>query len=192
VKRLYLLFTATMFATACGLLPTESGDPEGAVPWTPSRWFEAWWAKNEACSGLTGDLRRIRWFVVHGYTFDDPSGGERSANGQLAGLATQDGRVFLAGDWKNDPMVVRHEMLHQLLYQNGRGGGHPHVLFKQQCQLTVDSYRYDPLEDFRRDSVRRAQGKAPIIPENPYYTVSSPASPHAIIARPNPTQPSRR
>ena len=46
-----------------------------AVPWTPSKWFEVWWAKDEACAGLKGNMSKIRWFVVPGHTFDDPSGG---------------------------------------------------------------------------------------------------------------------
>lgn len=169
-------------AAACDRLPTDSGDPLGAVPWTPSRWFERWWATDQRCSGLAGDMSRIRWFVVPGRTFRDPSGAGRGADGELVGLAKQDGRIFLADGSRNHPRVVRHEMLHQLLYQNGRGRGHPSLFFDVRCPLMEDSYVYDQTEDFYRDSVRRARGREPVILDNPYYP-NLVATPRAADAR---------
>ncbi len=44
--------------------------------------------------------------------------------------------IVLAGNFANDELVVRHEMLHALIGKDG----HPASLFISACHLTWDSW----------------------------------------------------
>ena len=45
-------------------------------------------------------------------------------------------RIILAGDYRDHELVVRHEILHDLL---GREG-HPDAYFRNRCSLTWDTF----------------------------------------------------
>ena len=90
--------------------------------------YATWWRATEDCSGLAGDLARIRWFVVpetdsfvyrgdlyDGYWWD-----------QVHWITLASARVA-------DGAIVRHEMLHDLL---GRGD-HPAEYFQRRCGTIV-------------------------------------------------------
>jgi hypothetical protein len=114
---------------AAALLVSMSGcgfDPEGDQPLDPPAVYREWWAKTEACSGLTGDFDRVNWVVVEGPSFPCSSG---QCAGHWSSLGHQ---IFLAREWASDEMVVRHEMLHDLI---GRPG-HPNPPFGDGCPLT--------------------------------------------------------
>jgi hypothetical protein len=100
-------------------------DPEGDQPLDPPRVYREWWAKTEACSGRRGFFDRVRWSVVEGRSFP-------CSSGQCAGHWSNNHHIFLASEWAMDEMVVRHEMLHELL---GRPG-HPDPPFGEGCPLT--------------------------------------------------------
>lgn len=131
----------TMLLAACGF------EPAGDAPITPPSWFRDWWSKTEACSGRTGDFDRVKWFVVEGPGFKCPGG-------TCAGHWESSHEIFLAGDYRNNELVVRHEMLHELL---GRPG-HPDPPFGEGCPLTWSTWNADraALGSFpeRPDSVR--------------------------------------
>lgn len=117
---------------AAGLLLALTGcgfDPDGDVPLDPPLIYREWFAKTEACSGRTGDFDRLRWSVIDGYSFP-------CSSGQCAGHWRTDHQIFLASEWVMDEMVVRHEMLHDLL---GRTG-HPDPPFGDGCPLTWASW----------------------------------------------------
>ncbi|HET6798380.1 MAG TPA: hypothetical protein VFH40_14565 [Gemmatimonadales bacterium] len=104
-------------------------DPEGDQPLDPPAHFREWFAKTEACSGRTGNFDRIRWSVVEGASF-------ACASGQCAGHWSTNHHIFLASKWVDNEMVVRHEMLHDLL---GRPG-HPDPPFGIGCPLTWETW----------------------------------------------------
>ena len=118
--------------SAVGLLLALTGcgfDPEGDVPLDPPPIYREWFAKTEACSGRTGNFDRLSWSVIEGYSFP-------CSSGQCAGHWRTNHHIFLAGEWVMDEMVVRHEMLHDLI---GRPG-HPDPPFGDGCPLTWASW----------------------------------------------------
>ncbi len=121
--RLFWAVGLLAIISACGFAP------EGDVPMEPPAVYREWWAKTEACSGRTGNFDRLRWSVVEGRSFP-------CSSGECAGHWRSDHHIYLAGDWVMDEMVVRHEMLHDLL---GRPG-HPDPPFGVGCPLTWESW----------------------------------------------------
>jgi hypothetical protein len=117
-RMVFLLFTLAWIG-GCGF------DPAGEQPMIAPDIYRTWWDKTEACSGLTGDFDRVEWLVVPGHGF-------ACSSGQCAGHWETDHRIFIASDWEQNELVVRHEMLHDLL---GRPG-HPSPPFGQGCPLT--------------------------------------------------------
>jgi hypothetical protein len=129
--------SAFLVLAACGF------DPGDDSPMSPPAVYREWWGKTEACSGLSGDFDRIQWSVVPGYGFE-------CASGTCAGHWEPGHHIYLAGDWTMNEMVVRHEMLHDLL---GRPG-HPDPPFGDPCPLTWATWRGDrspTLETVTRD-----------------------------------------
>ncbi len=118
-------FTLLLFA-ACGF------DPGDESPMAPPAVYREWWGKTEACSGLTGDFGRVRWSVVVGPSFP-------CASGRCAGHWEPGHRIYLAEGWAMNEMVVRHEMLHDLLDRSG----HPEVPFGTPCTLTWATWQGD-------------------------------------------------
>jgi hypothetical protein len=95
--------------------------------------YREWWAATEACSGLSGSFDRVEWMVVPGESF-------QCASGQCVGHWDPDHRIFLASEWTGHEMVVRHEMLHELM----RRSGHPNPPFGTGCPLTWDTWLTSP------------------------------------------------
>lgn len=99
---------------------------------TPPDVYQEWWAKTEACSGLRGDFDRVRWSVVAGPSFP-------CASGKCAGHWEPGHLIYLADAWRTNEMVVRHEMLHDLLDRSG----HPDPPFGNPCTLTWATWKGD-------------------------------------------------
>ena len=118
---------------ACETLGPPDPLPVGAEPFVAPAEFRTWWTRTEECSGRTGSLSRIEWYVVPGAhtveTHDGPKVGAWSHS--AAGV-----RIVLAGDYAGNELVVRHEMLHALLDRVG----HPPEYFEARCQLTWESW----------------------------------------------------
>jgi len=71
-----------------------------------------------------GKLSDVAWYVVAGATMVS------EGTGDFNGIWSQGGNtIVLAGGSQLDGSLVRHEMLHALLY----GGGHPRALFLGAC-----------------------------------------------------------
>jgi hypothetical protein len=104
-------------------------EPTGAAAWEPPPVYREWFAKTEACSGLRGRFDRIDWYVVPGHSFPC-DGGDCTAHW------SSDHTIHIAEDWVASEMVVRHEILHDLL---GRAG-HPEPPFGSPCPLTWETW----------------------------------------------------
>ncbi len=99
--------------------------PPGAQAFNPPAIYRRWWQLTEACSGLSGDLSAIRWYVVPGAT-SVPMGDGRQVDGFWEPGTN---RIVLAGDDQMSGALVRHEMLHALSAE----GDHPRTQFVQRC-----------------------------------------------------------
>ncbi len=95
----------------------------------PPAVYRAWWAKTEACSGLTGNFDRVEWMIVPGESF-------ACSSGECVGHWDPGHKIYIASDWTHHEMVVRHEMLHDLM----RRSGHPSPPFGNGCPLTWESW----------------------------------------------------
>jgi len=119
---------------ACATEPSaDISLPEGAVLIEASAEYRDWWASTEACSGRTGDFEQITWYMVPDVMTMTTGIGEK------VGLwVRHDGRtaIVVAGAYVNNELVVRHEMLHDLLEREG----HPDEYFVNRCGLTWESW----------------------------------------------------
>ena len=79
--------------------------------------------------GAERGFRPVRWEVVPGQDFP-------CSSGRCAGHWQSDHRIWIAGDYVANEMVVRHEMLHDLLGHPG----HPNPPFGQGCPLTWSTW----------------------------------------------------
>jgi len=89
-------------------------------------WYAAWWERTEECSGLTGDFEAIDWYIIPGQTFE-------LDGAEWVGHWIQNVGIVIAGLYRNHEVVVRHEMLHELLGAEG----HPPEF--DECRLTWET-----------------------------------------------------
>src|SRR5689334_17031160 len=108
--------------------PTPPALPDGAQELAPLATYAQWWQDTEDCAALRGDMSRVTWFVVPNRTsfrYQDASYDGYWWNGVHW--------ILLAGEKVTNAMLVRHEMLHELL---GRGD-HPPEYFQGKCAAVV-------------------------------------------------------
>jgi hypothetical protein len=125
---------ASLAALAGGILsacfafsPTEPFPPN-AVPLATPIQYGLWWQMVESCSGLSGDLATVRWYVQPGVETLQVSG-----IFDAAGVWFSYGnRILLTESSVADGPTVRHEMLHALL-GSGEKDPHPKLYFRQRC-----------------------------------------------------------
>ena len=103
--------------------------PASAVAWSPPAQYGFWWSLVETCADRRGDVGGVHWYV-----WPDP-GPLVLAGKRYSGYWWQEGsRILLAGTSVADGQVVRHEMLHELLQQDG----HPPEYFDGRCEGVLD------------------------------------------------------
>lgn len=117
---------AVVLCSACEA-PTDPL-PRNARRLTPPPAYGLWWQMTMSCSGLSGDLERVQWYIQPGVrSLEIP--GEPDTN--LGGYWISSGnRILLTEAAVDDGELVRHEMLHALL--RGRGQ-HPKEFFRRRC-----------------------------------------------------------
>jgi hypothetical protein len=131
-----------MVVTLAGIATGCAFEPNGAEPIDAPPAFREWWDKTEACSERRGDFDRIEWYVVPGNAFNCPTG-------QCVGRWESNHKIYLSSSWQHDEMVVRHEMLHELI---GRAG-HPDPPFGAECPLTWQTWP-GSVQEFARSGNR--------------------------------------
>lgn len=82
-------------------------------------------------------MGKIVWWVVPGAASIDGNLGGTIARWSLSSEGV---RIIVAGDFLNQEMVIRHEMLHALL----EVAEHPTAYFVERCGLTWASWKGDP------------------------------------------------
>jgi hypothetical protein len=129
-------FLLPVLLGACTATSAPESLPEGAVPLAAPAVYREWFARTEACSGLTGSYDRVQWLVVPEVeTFETDAGPK-------VGLWVRRGDqhyIVVAGNYRQHEMVVRHEMLHSLI----GASGHPGDVFSERCQLTWETWGAD-------------------------------------------------
>ena len=103
--------------------------PTGAETLPVREQYHAWWGDTEQCSGLQANFERIAWFMVPDANFIYRG---KAFDGYWWGGAGVHW-VVLASPFVDDPGIVRHEMLHDLLNR----GDHPKEYFQQKCAGVV-------------------------------------------------------
>lgn len=102
--------------------------PAGAEPIQTPAGYAQWWGQVEQCAGRVASMSRVQFFSIPGrtsFTYHD---------GQYDGYWWNGVHwIVLAGEKVEDGMIVRHEMLHDLL---GRGD-HPAAFFQERCGAIV-------------------------------------------------------
>lgn len=98
--------------------------PTSATAFVPPPVYAKWWAMTTTCSGLSGSLEKISWYVVPGVT-------EFKLNKEAVSAYWTEGSnsIVVADSSVLDGSVVRHEMLHSLV----RTSGHPRSAFLDHC-----------------------------------------------------------
>jgi hypothetical protein len=113
---------AVVLATACERI-VDPALPSTASSFTPPPVYTRWWGMVESCSGVSRPLADVTWFVIPGFAFQ--LSGEIVTGYWTAGS----NRIVLADSARFDGLVVRHEMLHALIRQDG----HPRSAFLGKC-----------------------------------------------------------
>jgi hypothetical protein len=121
---------------ACALLSVllgcaaDAAAPSDHERFTPPDIYRTWFAETEVCSGLSGEFERLRFYRVPGGEFPCPTG-------MCVARWTDSHEIFVAEEFLHDEMVVRHEMLHDLIGQPG----HPDPPFGSAgCGLTWNTW----------------------------------------------------
>ncbi len=102
--------------------------PDGAVPFSPPATYFTWWQQVELCSGLNADFTAVSWYIVPNVSTFPSEIGDLHGSYQQASNS-----IIVAGGYKDDPLLVRHEELHAILRQPG----HPPEYFEDRCKNYV-------------------------------------------------------
>jgi hypothetical protein len=130
---MWLAIGALLQSCASLAAPHQVALPPGAVEMAAPAIYREWSDRTEACSGLNRSFSSVKWYVVPGVESFQTEKGPKV--GLWLSKAGTD-RIVIAGEYRNSEMVVRHELLHHLLGQEG----HPDGYFVTRCHLTWDSW----------------------------------------------------
>ena len=132
-RNAFSILGSLALSSCTALAPSQALLPAGAIPFAAPAVYQEWFQRTEACSGRTGNLGAVQFYVVPGVeTFE-------TRDGPQVGVWIGEGdshRIVIAGNYEGHEMVVRHELLHTLLRQTG----HPEEYFVSRCRLTWESW----------------------------------------------------
>jgi hypothetical protein len=96
--------------------------PAGAAALQAPMVFSQWWREVEQCSGLSGDIDRVSWYVVpcidgeSGFKCDVTQEGLCAGEWRAPHVISLGGpNRFFPDGYVDDEWTVKHEMLHDLL-----------------------------------------------------------------------------
>ncbi|MEO5902875.1 MAG: hypothetical protein ABIQ55_02570 [Gemmatimonadaceae bacterium] len=114
---------AIAFAVACERI-VDPPLPPTSTSFVPPPVYAKWWAMTTTCSGISGSLEKISWYVV-------PLVAEFTLKKEtVSAYWTEGSNSIVVADYSVlDGSVVRHEMLHSLV----RTSGHPRSAFLERC-----------------------------------------------------------
>jgi len=115
--------------------PTAPADAQALAP-LPA--YASWWQQVEQCSGLSGDLGRVEWYVVPCETGEPGFECEATPDGLCGGEWLPPHTILLAGPndvlpggYAADEFTVKHEMLHDL------AGSAEHTDLFKNCHVAL-------------------------------------------------------
>ena len=118
------LLAALLVACDHPVEPWEEIDLTNAVRVVPSAQYIAWWNELEACSGLSGDIHAVSFYVLP----NDST--VQVGNETYWGYWIDAGnRIVLAEPWVSNEKLVKHEEMHALL----QSALHPPAYFEGPC-----------------------------------------------------------
>jgi hypothetical protein len=118
---------ALLLAAACSSATDPL--PHGALPLDPPVVFTTWWEEVEGCSGQTADFSKVSWYYVPG-----DGGFSAGSSADVVGVwRPANNSITLAQYVIDNPLVVRHEMLHAILHRTD----HPAEYFVDRCGVLV-------------------------------------------------------
>lgn len=119
-----------VIATCAAFRPYAPFRPVGTIGpvssfQAPAMWVEQYHAA-ERCTGIKGDVTRVKWQIAPGTFFTSPQGE------QVIGFWDKETHtITIASAFANHPWVIRHESIHDLI-----GGGHPQIPIQTPCNAT--------------------------------------------------------
>ena len=126
MKSLPRVFLLAALLVGCHhpLEPWEEVDLSKAVKIEPSAQYVTWWNELEACSGLSGDVHAVAFYVIPGDSTI------HVGSESYWGYWIKDGNeIVLAGTWADSEKLVKHEEMHALL----QSALHPPAYFNGPC-----------------------------------------------------------
>ena len=124
IRHAATLAAIVLFCSGC-----RAFELEGAAPIEIPAAYRQWWAEPDQCAQRSANLERIRFWKVKGETFACPKGPV------CAGRWQSPHHVYLAERWIDNPSLVKHETLHDLL----NTGEHPVAIFGPEgCNVLWD------------------------------------------------------
>ena len=127
VPLLGLLAFAIGALAACGDNIVDPALPEAAERFDPPAVYLRWWGMTQECAGVQRNFRDVKWYRTPAARIE--------LNGEYVNAYWSMGsnRVVITDGARNDGSVVRHEMLHALIRQEG----HPRTQFVEKCAGVV-------------------------------------------------------
>jgi hypothetical protein len=120
------VFLVTALVVGCHhpLEPWEEIDLSNALKVEPSAQYIVWWNQLEACSGLSGDVHAVAFYVV-----PNDSTIQVGSESYWGYWIKNGNKVVLAGAWADNEKLVKHEEMHALL----QSALHPPAYFNGPC-----------------------------------------------------------
>lgn len=134
-------FMALVVYSAAGFIRDHEARPlSGAIRMTAPLEYHEWYEKTAQCAQLPNlDYSKIEWYVIPDVVTFPTDIGEKVALWEA--LPDGHSRITVADFYVRNEMVVRHEMLHDLLNRFGRPTGHPALYFEDRCGLTWSTWK---------------------------------------------------